>query len=63
MLMIKQQNNRETSQIQLAMTCHIMHRKYLTHSYKPVCTTASIRGFTKFGIKARWREVHSFWDN
>ena len=34
MLMIKQQNNRETSQIQLAMTCHIMHRKYLTHSYK-----------------------------
>lgn len=42
MLMIKQQNNRETSQIQLAMTCHIMHRKYLTHSYKPVCTSASI---------------------
>ena len=44
MLMIKQQNNRETSQIQLAMTCHIMHLKYkyLTHSYKPVCTSASI---------------------
>ena len=53
MLMIKQQNNRETSQIQLAMTCHIMHCKYLTHSYKPVCTSASNLGGVKSACKDR----------